>query len=221
MVAITLIQLIPLFSHLPADLLEAFASASNLKRFARAKVILQGNEAAQFLYVILSGRVKVFMQNEDGKEVVLAQLHRHHFFGEMGLIDNLSPSATVETLEPTELLLIPKSLFNQCLATNREFSAAMIGALIARLREADRKIESLALLGVYGRVARHLLDLSVEANGELEVSKPPSKQEMARHIGASREMVSRVMNHLKESGTVRLDGRKIILAKRPWPEDLK
>jgi CRP/FNR family cyclic AMP-dependent transcriptional regulator len=83
--------------------------------------------------------------------------------------------------------------------------------LVERLRQANRQIESLALLNVYGRVLRLLLDLSEHVNGELVIQKAPYKQEMAYMVGASREMVSRVMKWLQDSGHIREYGRRIVL----------
>jgi CRP/FNR family cyclic AMP-dependent transcriptional regulator len=163
--------------------------------------------------VLLSGSVRVFIQHQDGKEVVLAELQRQDFFGEMGLLDNLPPSASVAALEASEALLVPETVFKQHLMDDPHMTIAIIRALVHRLREADRKIESLALLDVYGRIARLFLDLSKELDGVRVIQQAPPKQEIARQIGASREMVSRVVRHLEESETILVQKRKITLLK--------
>lgn len=217
MVSVALVRTIFLFAGISDDALQQIASASILKRYERGQIVLQaespGTLPAKYLYVLLSGRVRVFLQHPDGKEVALAELGRQDFFGEMGLLDDLPPSASIETLESTEALLVPETVFKQYLVGNAQVTISLIRALVHRLREADRKIESLALLDVYGRVARLLLDLSAEVEGKRVLQKAPTKTDIARQVGASREMVTRVMRHLEESGTILVEKRKVTLLK--------
>ena len=217
MVSVALVRTILLFAGLGDDAIQQIASTSILKRYERGQLVLQaegtGTLPAKYLYVLLSGRVRVFLQHPDGKEVVLAELGRQDFFGEMGLLDDLPPSASIETLEIAEALLVPETVFKRHLVGNAQVTISLIRALVHRLREADRKIESLALLDVYGRVARLLLDLSEEIDGRRIVQKAPTKTDIARQVGASREMVTRVMRHLGESRTILVENRKITLLK--------
>ena len=162
-------------------------------------------------YIILSGRVKVLIPDEEGHEVILAFMGPNEFFGEMGLLDDQPRSASVETLEPCEMLRFSKTGFIACLKDNFDLAMIIIRNLVKRLRDADRSIESLALIDVYGRVARLLLDHAVEIDGLWTVKQAPPKQEMARMIGASREMVSRVMKDLQQRGYIRTEKRKVIL----------
>ena len=122
-----------------------------------------------------------------------------------------SRSASVVTIEPCELLYISKRDFKKCLVENSEMSMAVMRGLVRRLREADRKIGSLALLDVYGRVARLLLDMAENVNGEKVVTKRLPKQDIAKMIGASREMVSRVMKDLQTGGYIEMRGSNIVL----------
>ena len=217
MVSVALVRTIFLFAGISDDALQQIASASILKRYERGQIVLQaerpGTLPAKYLYVPLSGRVRVFLQHPDGKEVALAELGRQDFFGEMGLLDDLPPSASIETLESMEALLVPETVFKQTLVGNAQVTISLIRALVHRLREADRKIESLALLDVYGRVARLLLDLSEEVEGKRVLQKAPTKTDIARQVGASREMVTRVMRHLEESRTILVEKRKVTLLK--------
>jgi len=151
------------------------------------------------------------MSDSEGKEVTLAILGPGEFFGEMGLIDDSPRSASVVAMESCELLSVTKRDFKKCLAENFEMSMAVMRGLVRRLREADRKIGSLALLDVYGRVARLLLDMSETVNGEKVVTKRLPKQDIAKMIGASREMVSRVMKDLQMGGYIEVRGSTIVL----------
>jgi CRP/FNR family cyclic AMP-dependent transcriptional regulator len=151
------------------------------------------------------------MGDADGKEVILTIIGPGEFFGEMGLIDDSPRSASVVAIEPCELLSIAKRDFNKCLAENFEMAMTVMRGLVRRLREADRKIGSLALLDVYGRVARLLLDMAEDVNGQKMVTKRLPKQDIAKMIGASREMVSRVMKDLQMGGFIEMRGSTIVL----------
>ncbi|TMG81419.1 MAG: cyclic nucleotide-binding domain-containing protein [Betaproteobacteria bacterium] len=152
---------------------------------SRNTTIMSSGDATDSLYIVLSGRLKVMMSDSEGKEVILAILGPGEFFGEMGLIDDSPRSASVVAIEACELLYIAKRDFKKCLAENFEMAMAVMRGLVRRLREADRKIGSLALLDVYGRVARLLLDMAENVNGEKIVTKRLPKQDIAKMIGGS------------------------------------
>jgi CRP/FNR family transcriptional regulator, cyclic AMP receptor protein len=149
--------------------------------------------------------------DEEGREIILAWLGPGEFFGEMGLIDGSPRSANVVAAEACELLILGKDAFQRCLQDNFQVAQKLMQILVRRLREADRNIESLALLDVYGRVARLLLELSEQEEGRRIVKKKISKQDMARMIGASREMVSKVMRDLELSGYIVYEGSLVVI----------
>jgi CRP/FNR family cyclic AMP-dependent transcriptional regulator len=197
-----LLRRVPLFSVLEPTQLELLARVVIRKTVAKGRSVFSAGEMSQSLYLILSGRTKVQMSDAEGKEVILAVLGSGEFFGEMALIDDQPRSATVVTLETCEFLTMNKEDFRNCLASNTEMATLIMRGLVKRLREADRKIESLALLDVYGRVARVLLEFSeVEGDRRVLRDKLP-RQDVAKMIGASREMVSRVMKGLETDGFI-------------------
>jgi len=177
----------------------------------RGSIIMAAGDPTDSLYIVLSGRLKVMMSDADGKEVILTIIGPGEFFGEMGLIDDSPRSASVVAIEACELLAITRRDFKKCLAENFEMSMAVMRGLVRRLREADRKIGSLALLDVYGRVARLLIDMSETVDGQKMVTKRLPKQDIAKMIGASREMVSRVMKDLQLGGFIEMRGSTILL----------
>ncbi len=181
------------------------------KSVSRGAVVLAAGDLTDSLYIVLSGRLKVMMSDTEGKEVILSILGPGEFFGEMGLIDDSPRSASVLAIESCELLSISKRDFKKSLAENFEMTMAVMRGLVRRLRDADRKIGSLALLDVYGRVARLLLDMSETVNGQKMVTKKLPKQDIAKMIGASREMVSRVMKDLQMGGYIEMRGSSILL----------
>ena len=210
-VSTTVLKAVPLFAGFPEDQLRMLVPVVTRRSVPRASVVMAAGDQIDSLYIIISGRLKVMMGDSEGKEVILSLLGPGEFFGEMGLIDDSPRSASVVAIEACELLAVSKRDFKKCLAENLEMSMAVMRGLVRRLREADRKIGSLALLDVYGRVARLLIDMSEEVNGQKTVTKRLPKQDIAKMIGASREMVSRVMKDLQMGGYIEVRGSTIVL----------
>jgi CRP/FNR family cyclic AMP-dependent transcriptional regulator len=211
-----LIRRVPLFSTLTADQAESLAGAVGKQRFKRGEFIVEKGKKTGSLYLILAGRARVVVTDQKAREVILATLHAGDFIGEMSLIDNEAHSATVEAEIQTDVLVLAGEDFNRCLHENMATAAAVMKGLVQRLRSADRKIESLALMGVYGRVASVLLD-SVAPNAEniRHIKAKMSRQDIAKMVGASREMVSRVMKDFEEQGFIEtLEGGDILVKER-------
>jgi CRP/FNR family cyclic AMP-dependent transcriptional regulator len=210
-VSTTVLKSVPLFASLADEQLRLLVPVVARRSATRSSTIMAAGDQIDSLYIVISGRLKVMMSDAEGKEVILSLIGPGEFFGEMGLIDDSPRSASVVTIEPCELLSITKRDFKKCLAENVEMSMAVMRGLVRRLREADRKIGSLAMLDVYGRVARLLLDMSEEVNGRKVVTARITKQDIAKMVGASREMVSGVMKDLQASGYIEVHGSTIVL----------
>ncbi len=210
-VSTLLLRNVPLFASLDEAHLSVLVPMIQRTRFGRNETIIGAGDPTDSLYIVISGRLKVLMCDQQGREVILAILGSGEFFGEMGLLDDSPRSASVVTLEPCELLSISKVDFKRTLAENSDLSLTVMRGLVKRLREADQKIGSLALMDVYGRVARLLLQMAEEVDGEKVVVKKLSKQDIAKMIGASREMVSRVMKDLELGGYIEVRGRSVVL----------
>lgn len=202
---------LPLFSGLDDVELDKLSKVASRKRVERGASVVRAGEVTDSLYILLSGRAKVTNTDEEGREIILAWLGPSEFFGEMGLLDGSPRSANVVAAEACELMFLSKDAFQTCLQENFQVAQKLMKILVQRLREADRKIESLALLDVYGRVARLLLDMSEEVDGLRVVKKKISKQDMAKMIGASREMVSKVMRDLELRGYIRYDDDLLVI----------
>ena len=211
MVSTAVLKAVPLFASFPEDQLRLLTPVITRRSLPRSTTVMASGDPTDSLYIVLSGRLKVMMSDAEGKEVILSILGPGEFFGEMGLIDDAPRSASVVSIEACELLSIAKRDFKKSLAENFEMAQAVMRGLVRRLRDADRKIGSLALLDVYGRVARLLLDMSETVDGEKVVTKRLPKQDIAKMIGASREMVSRVMKDLQMGGYIEVRGSNIVL----------
>jgi CRP/FNR family cyclic AMP-dependent transcriptional regulator len=209
--SLVVLRNVPLFSGLDETELERLSRVAGRRRAGRGEQVVRAGESADALLILLTGRAKVTNFDEEGREIILAWLGPGEFFGEMGLIDGSARSASVVAVENCELLTIGKTEFQRCMQDNFQVAQKLMQILVRRLREADRNIESLALLDVYGRVARLLLDMSEEEGGKRLVKQKISKQDMARMIGASREMVSKVMRDLEVGGYIISEGDHITI----------
>ena len=158
--SITALRTLPMFETLSNERLAKIAEFAVLRSVPRHTTVLQAGDRTDNLYLILTGELKVQISDHEGREVILSTLGTGEMFGEMGAMDDHPRSATVISTEPCDLVVIAKDDFKSCLAENFEISLYIIHSLVKRLREADRKIESLALIDVYGRVARLLLEMA-------------------------------------------------------------
>ena len=196
-VAVVALRALPMFATLTEDKLALIAQVASLRRVPRHGVVVSAGDCIDSIYVILSGGLKVLMGDHEGREVILSMLGPGDFFGEMGVIDDHPRSATVQATDESTLVVISQADFQRCMAANVDVALYVMRNLVKRLRLADRKIESLSLLDVYGRVARVLLDLSEDREGRKVVTRRITRQDIAQMVGASREMVSRVMRDLQ------------------------
>jgi CRP/FNR family cyclic AMP-dependent transcriptional regulator len=195
-----------------------FAQHAVTRTFPKNTVVVTEGDETDSLYIIVSGKVKIYVSDEKGKEIVLNESGPGEYFGEM-VLDEGPRSASVMTLEPTKFLVVPKEDFKEFVAKSPAFSLHLICKLIKRVRALTNDVKSLALMDVYGRVARMLLDIAVERNGVLVIENKPTQQEMASRVGASREMISRILGDLASGGYIEVERDKITIARtlpRAW-----
>jgi len=213
--SLDLIRRVPLFSMLTNDQAQGIADSVVKKRFRRGEIIVEHGRKSNALFILLNGRARVLTADTRGREVILAVLQPGDYVGEMSLIDDSPHSATVRAEVQTDMLVLGRADFARCLPENSSLSYAIMHGLVQRLRAADRQIESLALLDVYGRVARALLE-TAEDDGERKVIRNKvSRQDLAKVVGASREMVSRVMKDLEERGMIETqDNGSVVIKQR-------
>ncbi len=198
-----LIRRVPLFSTLTARQAEALAQAAVKCRFKRGQAIVEQGKKSDSLAIILTGRARVMTTDTRGREAILATMEPGDYIGEMSLIDNEPHSATVRALVRTDVLVLGRLEFARCLPDNSSVAYAVMKKLVQRLRQANRQIESLSLMDVYGRVARALLEFAVvDADGNAVIRDKLSRKDLAKMVGASREMVSRAMKDLQKRGFI-------------------
>ena len=189
---------------------DALVALGVVRSYPKNTLLTQEGDASDQLYVLLAGKLKIFLADDDGKEIVVDMLSPRQYFGEMAL-DGASRSASVMTVEASKLAVIQRDDFKRFLAENPEAAFTLIVTLIRRARNLTRTIGNLALLDVYGRVARLLIDNARDESGQMVVTEKMSQQEIAQRIGSSREMVSRILSDLKEGGYVAIENGRIVI----------
>ena len=205
---------VPLFKLLHASELARFAELVREKTYPKGSVILFENDPGDSLFVVRSGRVKVVLVAEDGREVILGILGASEHFGELTLIDEQPRSAHVIAMEDSSLLVLHRDDFRRRVEANPSVAWSMLVELSHRLRKADGQIGSLVLLDVPGRIARLLLD-TADAGDGVRIEKSLTHQTIAHLIGASRETVSRAMREFEEAGWIAMERRRVRIADRP------
>ncbi len=205
---------VPLLSQLDIAEIEHLAEVTREKMYPKGSVILFEDDPGDSLFIVHSGRVKVVLVGEDGREVILGVLGVGEYFGELSLIDNQPRSAHVIAMEDASLLVLRRDDFQRRVEASPAVAWSMLLELSRRLRRADGKIGGLVLLDVPGRIARLLLDFAEEA-GNPTIQKPLTHQTIAQMIGASRETVSRTMREFQDAGWITVERRAISVVDRP------
>jgi len=210
-----MLRQVPLFDGLATDELSNILRQTVRKTYSKDTILVQENDPGETMYMIMSGKVKVSNVGPDGKEVILSVLGPGEYFGEMTLLDDEPRSATVVTLEPTEMLLLRRRDFMSLLENNVGMLSALLATLSKRLRHANSQIRSLALLDVLGRIAKLLLEIADKDGRKLldgtVVFRRPTHQEIASMVGTSRETVSRMIGELSRSNLIKISGKDIII----------
>ena len=206
-----------LFAELDEKELASIAAVAKTRHYAKDDVVFHADESGDVFCLIREGQVKVTMISPEGKEIILSLLGPGDFFGEMALLDDEPRSATVIATESLDLVTIWRSDFLQILQENFSITRKVFAELSRRLRSASNRIESLATMDVYGRLARFFLELAQESgksldNGYVAVTRP-THQAIANMIGTSRETVSRLIHDLMRQNLLLSEGKTIYLRK--------
>ncbi len=205
---------VPLFKSLDALERQRFAEFVREKVYPKGSVILFEDDPGDALFVVRSGRVKVVLLAEDGREVILGLLGVGEHFGELSLIDDQPRSAHVIAMEQSTILVLRRDDFRRRVEASAVVAWALLQELSRRLRRADDKIGTLVLLDVPGRIARMLLEAALECGNDL-IEKPLTHQTIAQVIGASRETVSRALREFQDKGWVTSERRRLRLTNKP------
>ena len=190
------------------------ATLGQIRSFPKNTVFINEGDRGDSLFVIINGRVKIYVSDAQGREMVLDVHGPGQYVGEMAL-DGRPRSASVVTLEATTCAMVTRETLKQAIAAHPDLAMRLIEELIDRARIATDTIKTLALMDVYGRVARLLLSLARERDGKLVVPERLTQQDIADRVGASRDMISRIFKDLTTGGYVTVVDRQITLNRRP------
>ena len=195
--------------------IDKFLMHCHRRRYPTKSVIIYAGDKSDVLYFIISGSVSVLIEEDDGREIVLAYLNKGDFFGEMGLFEEQQGrSAWVRTRSTCELAEISYSRFRQVAKEDPDILFAMAGQMATRLRNTSRKVSNLAFMDVTGRVARTLLELTKEPDAMTHPDGMQiriTRQEIGRIVGCSREMVGRVLKTLEEQNLIEVKGKTMVV----------
>jgi CRP/FNR family cyclic AMP-dependent transcriptional regulator len=194
--------------------LTAVGSHVVARSYPKNTIIVSEGDKTDLLFIILEGRVKAFVSDGEGHDMVLSTQGPGEYFGEM-VLDEGPRSASIMTLEPSRFLVVQKNDFRDFVVKNPAFAFSLIEKLIHRARSLTANVKSLALMDVYGRVARLLLELAEETGGKLTIPQRLTQQDIASRIGASREMVSRILKDLSSGGYLTQSRSGIVLHRKP------
>ena len=200
-------------AKLPDATLAAIASTGVSRSYPKGKVLIREGDVGDALFIILAGRVKVYASNDEGREVVIDFHGPGEYVGEMSL-DGAPRSASVVTVEPTTCAVVDRERFRDFVLAHPDFALNLVLKLIHRVRVATENVKSLALSDVYGRLAR-LLNALAEPRGDVRVvPEKLTHAEIAARVGASRDMVGKLLKDLVAGGYVAIEERTITLRRK-------
>jgi CRP/FNR family transcriptional regulator, cyclic AMP receptor protein len=205
---------LPLFNDFSGDDLAIISAYGTPRTFAKGAIVVSEGDESDCFYIIQSGRTKVYASDESGHEVILNTQGPGEFFGELVLIDQAPRSASVSTLEKSVLIVVSQRNFERCLHEHPQLVFKLMRPLVRRVRALTRNVKNMALLDVYGRVANLLIEMSSEVDGGRMVDHRMTHQEIASSVGASREMVSRIMRDLEVGGYLKKSAGGLQIIKR-------
>ena len=208
-----MLEQVQLFSGLEVADLEAIEGMAVRKHYRRNTVIIEYGDEANTLFLIETGRVKVYRLGEDNKEVIFREIGPGSYFGELALLVGGTRCASVQTLEDSDFLVLTRHSFERIIVGHPQIARILLRDLARRVYQLSDDLGNLALLDVYGRVVKLIENSAVEEGGQLITGKL-TQQDIASRVGSSREMVSKILKDLRVGGYVDVDKKRIVLLKR-------
>lgn len=205
------LQRIAFLSNLANDKLDALAAKAKAVKYPKQAVIISEGDETRSLYIILSGKVRVFTSDDKNKEVTLLVQEAGSHFGELALLSDEPRSASVQTLEATSCAVISKTDFLHWLEANPDVAIALLGVLSEKIRYLTEKVKQMALSNVYERTIKALQGIAEPQGDKLIIHNRPTQQELANMVGSSREMINKIMKELTKGGYIVLTDEGMII----------
>ena len=196
------------------ELLDAIAARGQPKVFPPRTIIIHEGDPGDAVYLINSGKGKIYSNNDAGKEIIFDTYGPGDILGEP-ILDGGVRSASVMTLEATACTVVRAKDFKELISQNPGFALHVISSLIRLLRASNANVKSLALEDVYGRVVRFLMQRATQVDGEWVIDERLTQQGIADRVGSSREMVSRIFKDLEKGKYISVDRDRILIHRKP------
>lgn len=209
----------PVFSELSADDINTLTSYGISRRYPKNSILINKGDDSNSLFIILEGRVKVYISDDMGGEIILRYQGANEFFGELALIDERPRSASVSTVDITRVAYLSQSSFERCLEDHSQISIKLVRYMIKRICVLTDDLADCALKNVYQRVKEKLTKLSTPYGSEYIIEQYLTHHDIAGLVGSGREMVSRIMKKLKTHGYIEIRNRQIVIVKT-FPRNL-
>ena len=205
-----------LFHGLSDEDLRQVAGQVVVRQFPKGALVVTQGDDTDSLYVIMEGKVDVFLQNAKGKEIIINTLGECDSFGELAPLGGIPRQASIITTEASTMAVISRQVFMDTLLSKPAISMRIINRLIALIQDLTEEVSSLALEDVYNRVVRVLYKHAEEVGNKL-VTEKLTQQDIALRVGATREMVHRILKELKTGGYISIEGKHITIEKKLPP----
>lgn len=210
-----ILRRVPLFASLSNEELEAVASSTRQRIFGKGVIIFHEDSPGETMYIIESGKVRIFILSESGHEVSVRIFGCGEIFGELSVLDGLPRSAGAIAMEETHVLTLRRDDFQSLLMQYPQMALGIIATLSSRVRYTTDYAGTLAFLDVDGRVAKRLLELAaqngVQTAKGTEIGVRLTQADLASLVGATRERINKVLGSFRDEGLVELDGHKVII----------
>jgi CRP/FNR family transcriptional regulator, cyclic AMP receptor protein len=220
MEAARILAQVPIFDGLVEEDLRMISALAHYRKFPGQAMVVCEGEAGDSIYVILEGSIKVVLGSASGREVILDIMGEGEFFGELAVLDRQPRSASIITLKSSRFMVVPGSELRACIQSHPEIALRMLAGLSIRVRRLSQSVRGLALDPVYSRVVEMLRELARREGSENVIEQRPSQQTMGEMVGASREMVGRILRSLVDDGYISTHGRRLVIH-RQLPTDWK
>lgn len=208
---------ISIFTGLSEHELQVIAKVASIQQFDRNHHLITESDVTDTLYLLLSGEVQIFLSDMDGKEFILSTMREGDYFGELALLDEEKRAASAITTTKCTIITIKSTDFKEILSQYPTIYPVLIKNLVSIIRKNTENVRLLALTDVYGRFRKLMNDNSIDILGIKRVSTQMTQQDIANRIGASREMVARILRELAKGGYI-VSKNKLIYIQKPLPE---
>jgi len=212
------LQSVPLFENLSQEELGKILHYASTRTYQKNSVVINEGDDTDSLYIIDSGSVKVYLSDNNGKEVIVNTLEAGDYFGELSVLTTGKRSASVITTSSSSFIVIYKHDFKELILEHPDIAYTLLENLANRVRNLTDNIKSLALEDVYGRVVKTLMNLSEPVSTDSPkkriIKKRLTQQEIANRVGSSREMVARILKDLTVGEYISQENRQIIINKK-------